>query len=193
MKRAAINDIPRLVEILTESFKENKSVNYVLKNKISLSKLFYYSIEKGFLYGDIWMNEDKTACAILINPKKKKIKIKSIWLDLKLIFQVVGLSNVKKVLHKENITEETLPKNKDYIHLWFLGVSPKEQGKGKGNKLLKEMIDYYKSFKEAMYLETSTLKNLPFYEKVGFKIYEKKDFGFTLYFLEKKLFRDKTF
>lgn len=187
MRKATKSDIPKLIEILTKSFKENRSANYVLKNKNTLPKLFDYSIAKGFLFGDVWINEDQTACAILINPKNKKFTFNSIWLDLKLIFQVVGLTRVKKVLYKENITDQTLPKNLDFIHLWFLGVSPEIQGKGKGTALLREIIEYYKPLKEAMCLETSTLKNLPFYEKEGFEVYATKDFGFNLFFYKRDL------
>lgn len=187
MRKATKNDIPKLISILTESFRENRSANYVLKNKSKLPKLFEYSIAKGFLFGDIWINEDQTACAILINPKIKKFNLKSVWLDLKLIFQVVGLPRVKKVLYKENITEETLPKKIDFIHLWFLGVLPEKQGKGMGTLLLKEITEHYTDLKEAICLETSTLKNLPFYEKVGFEVYSIKDFGFNLYFYKKDL------
>lgn len=182
MRKATKNDIPTLIEIFKESFKRNRSTTYVLKDRSTLPKLFKYSIAKGFLFGDVWINEDQSACAILIDPKKKKFSFKSLWLDIKLIFQVVGLTRVKKVLHKENVTEATLPKELDFIHLWFLAVSPKAQGKGKGTALLKEIIAHYRPAKQAICLETSTLQNLPFYEKEGFEVYSKKDFGFTLYF-----------
>jgi ribosomal protein S18 acetylase RimI-like enzyme len=39
-----------------------------------------------------------------------------------------------QVMEKEKITNDTLPKDIDYIHLWFLGVSPFMQGKGEGKK-----------------------------------------------------------
>lgn len=187
MRKAGKGDIHKLLHILTKSFNDNKSANYVLKDKKDLDKLFKYSLEKGFLFGDVWINENENACAIIINPKRKKFSLPSIWLDIKLIFQVVGIINVRKVLHKETVTSNTLPKNLDYAHLWFLGVSPEHQGKGLGSILLKEIINYYRDKKEAICLETSTLKNLPFYEKEGFKVYDTKEFGFTLYFYKYQL------
>lgn len=185
MRKATNKDIRKILEILTESFKENKSTNYVLKHKNLLPELFEYSIGKGFLFGDIWINDSENACAILIDPKKKKFNLKSTWLDLKLVLKVIGFRRVKKVLKKETITEQTLPKDLDYIHLWFLGVSPNVQGKGIGTELLKAVIEHYRKSKKGMCLETSTLKNLPFYEREGFKVYSTKDFGFKLYFYKK--------
>lgn len=186
MIRAKKEDIPKLVALLAESFKDNQSANFAVKNKKSLPGLFKYSVAKGFLFGDVWMNEDKTACAILLDPKKKKSGLQSVLLDLQLIVKVVGLSKIKKVLKKENITEQTLPQNVDYIHLWFLGVVPKLQGNGIGTSFLQELIEYYKSSKEAMCLETSTLVNIPFYEKQGFSRYATKYFGFEFFFYIKQ-------
>lgn len=186
MIRAKKEDIPKLISILSRSFDDNKSANFAVKNKKALPKLFKYSVAKGFLCGDVWMNEEKTACAILLDPKKKS-GVQSVWLDFTLIFSVVGLFRMKKVRRKENITEQTLPENVDYIHLWFLGVEPKIQGNGKGTSFLQELIEYYRSSKEAICLETSTLVNIPFYEKQGFSRYATKYFGFEFFFYMKQL------
>ncbi|AZA58209.1 GNAT family N-acetyltransferase [Chryseobacterium shandongense] len=186
MIRAKKGDIPKLISILTESFEDNKSANFAVKNKKSLPELFKYSVAKGFLCGDVWLNDDKTACAILLDPKKKKSGFQSVWLDLTLVFNVVGLFRIKKVRRKENITEQTLPHNIDYIHLWFLGVEPKMQGNGIGTSFLQELIQFYKSSKEAICLETSTLVNIPFYEKQGFSRYATKYFGFEFFFYIKQ-------
>lgn len=185
MRKATKEDISKVKDILCKSFAENKSANYVLRSKNKLPELFDYSISKGILFGDIWISDDNNACAILIDPKRKKFSLQSIWLDIQLAINVVGISRVKKVMKKEAVTNDTLPKNLDYIHLWFLGVNPSEQGKGIGGKFLTELIEKYKPYKTAMCLETSTLRNLPFYEKNGFEVYNIKNFGFDLYFFKR--------
>jgi GNAT superfamily N-acetyltransferase len=121
--------------------------------------------------------------AQFIDPKEKR------FLAINLVrYTTCGWSNwnfrIKKVMKKETVTNDTLPKNLDYIHLWFLGVDPSVQGKGIGGKFLTELIEKYSSFKSAMCLETSTLRNLPFYEKNGFEVYSIKNFGFDLYFFK---------
>lgn len=37
-----------------------------------------------------------------------------------------------------------------------------------------------------MYLETSMPENLPWYERFGFRIYDRLELGYTLYFLKKE-------
>lgn len=183
MRKATKNDIPKLVEILTASFKDDKSVNYVLKNKKSLPKLFHYSIAKGFLFGDVWIKNDHTACAILIDPEKKGFKLESVLIDLR--FQVFGLMKLKKLLTKEKIIREMHPKDLDYIHLCFLAVAPELQHQGIGSVFLTDLTEYYKRSKEAMCLETSTLVNIPYFEKRGFSWYATKYFGFEVLFYKK--------
>lgn len=185
MRKATKNDIPKLVEILTESFREDQSVKYVLKHKKSLPQLFHYSIAKGFLFGDVWIKKDLTACAILIDPKKKRFSLQSVWIDLR--FRVFGLIKIKKLRNKENIIEEVHPKDLNYIHLCFLGVKPQVQHEGMGSALLMDLTEYYKTFKEAICLETSTLVNIPFFEKRGFSWYATKYFGFEVLFYKKLL------
>lgn len=130
MKLANKNQYEIINTILTKSFVENKSVNYVLKEKTEkyISKLMSYSIYMGEHFGDIFINEKETACAIMIDPKVKKLTLGSLVQDIKFAFSISRLSNVNKVLKKETITKNTFPKDIDYIQLWFLGVPPPNTG-----------------------------------------------------------------
>ncbi|NAW50899.1 hypothetical protein GNY06_05765 [Elizabethkingia argentiflava] len=72
MRSINMRDYPRIEEILTNAFKENKSVNYMLRKKDEslISKLMSYSIFKGENSGYICMNEEETACVICVDLKK---------------------------------------------------------------------------------------------------------------------------
>ncbi|WP_079242708.1 GNAT family N-acetyltransferase [Chryseobacterium indologenes] len=191
MKKIQENELPIANTILSGAFYNNKSVNYILKiknEKVLISKLMDYSIAKAKLYGEVWLNDLNNACCILLDPlQTKKDFLYSLWLDILLIKNVVGLHNFKKVIYKEKMTQMHLPKNIDYIHLWFIGVDVNSQGNSIGSAFMSEIINYYSGKKQAICLETSTIINLPFYEKFGFKIYHEEDFGFRFYFLIKYL------
>jgi len=181
---------PLVNSILTNAFIDNKSVNYVLRRKRNsnlISKLIDYSIKKAEMFGDVWLNEENNGGCILIDPKRVKISVKTIFLDLYLIIHVVGISNIKKVLDKEDLTKKYLPKNIDYIHLWFIGIDNRSQGLGYGSRFMNELIKYYSLKKDAICLETSTEINIPFYQNLGFEIYHIENFGFNFYFLIKYL------
>ena len=190
MIKAGYNDKDLIVDILTKSFDANQSVNYIVKQDKKRTKriraLMDYSFEVCYLFGDVFLSDDKKACALVLYPDKKKTSIKSILLDVKLIFSCVGLMNIKKTLDRESRIKKIQPKELMY-YLWFIGVDPKCQNTGIGSKLLDELIEDSRQKKRSIYLETSTLKNLPWYQKLGFQIYNELSLTYKLFFLKRDL------
>jgi ribosomal protein S18 acetylase RimI-like enzyme len=88
-------------------------------------------------------------------------------------------------LDRESKIKKLHPKEPIY-YLWFIGVDPNIQNKGTGSALLKDVIKQAELKNRPVYLETSTLKNLSWYKKFGFKIFSEHDFGYQLYFLKKE-------
>jgi GNAT superfamily N-acetyltransferase len=189
MIRAELKDKNLITQILTKSFNENRSVNYIIKqdNKREkrLRSLMEYSFDVCHLFGDVFLTEDRKGCALVVLPDKKKTNLKSILLDLKLIFTGTGLSNVKKAMEREAKIKKLQP-NQSMYYLWFIGVDPAEQHKGIGSALLRDVIKEGLSKKRTICLETSTLTNIPWYEKFGFNIYNTLDLGYRLYFLKRE-------
>ena len=144
-----------------------------------------YSYDVCNLFGDVFLSEDKTGCALIILPDKKKTTLKSILLDAKFAITCLGLSNIKKAMGREAKIKKVHPEGSIY-YLWFIGVDSTNQNKGIGSQLLKEVINEGSKQNRTICLETSTLKNIPWYEKFGFSIYHQFDFGYTLYCLKKK-------
>lgn len=190
MMRATHKDKKVVVHILTNSFKDNKSVNYIVKQDNKrvqrIQKLMEYAFEVCYSYGEVFLSNDKKGCALVLLPDNKKNNFRSILLDIGLIFSSTGISNIKKVMQRESKIKQLHPKELMY-YLWFIGVNPNEQNKGIGSNLLTEVIYEALLKKRAVYLETSTLKNIPWYEKFGFIIYNKLDFGYSLFFLKRSM------
>ena len=189
MKRAEYTDKRTIVNILTTSFDDNKSINYIIKRGPKrvqrIKALMEYSFDMCYLFGDVFLSDDKKGSALILLPDKKKTNLKSIFLDIKLIIAGIGLANIMKAMRREAQVEKVHPKTLIY-YLWFIGVDPKEQNKGIGSALLKEVIEEGLSKQRPIYLETSTSKNIPWYEKFGFKIYHELDFSYRLFFLKKE-------
>ena len=106
MIRAEYRDKGRIVDILTRSFDDNKSVNYIIKQDKTrvqrIKNLMDYSFEVCYMSGEVFLSEDKNACALIVLPDKKKTNLKSILLDVKLITACIGSSNVKKAMARES-------------------------------------------------------------------------------------------
>lgn len=187
MQKAAYQDKELVVNILTRSFANNKSVNYIAKK--SISSLMDYSFEICWLFGEILLSENKKACALILYPDQQKTTLKTILLDAKLMLQCIGLSNLKKVLDRETKIKQIKPDTK-MTYLWFIGVEPDFQQTGIGSKLLNTIISQSKEAERPVYLETSTLQTLPWYQQFGFRIYGELDLGFIMYFLRTDAAKD---
>ena len=187
MKTATINEKQIVVNLLTWSFSDNQSVNYIIRedeNKNTrIRALMDYSYEVCKEFGEVWLSDDAKACALVLYPQRKRTTIKSIWLDLKLIFQAIGLENIQKAFGRESKIKKQQPKI-NMMYLWFIGVDPEHQHLGIGSSLLKEVLEKAGNENLPTYLETSTLINLPWYEKYGFEIYNRLELGYTLFFLK---------
>ena len=189
MIRAQHSDKDLIVSILVSSFDVNKSVNYIIsqdsKRVDRIKRLMEYSYDVCNLFGDIFLTENKKGCALLIFPNKKRTTIQSILLDAKFASTCLGLSNINKALKREAKIKQVHPDGLLY-YLWFIGVDSSNQNKGIGSQLLKDVISEGQKLNRIICLETSTLKNVPWYEKFGFSIYYEFDFGYKLFCLKRE-------
>src|SRR6266487_1233517 len=142
MRRARANQKPIIIDILSKSFDDNKSVNYVVKQdhkkEQRIRGLMDYSFNVCTSFGDVWISDDAQACALILFPDKKRTSLNTILWDIKLAFSVIGLDRVGKVLGRESKIKAYHPKE-PFSYLWFIGVNPEVQNNGKGTKLLREI------------------------------------------------------
>lgn len=184
MIKAHYDDKPLAVDILSNAFKDNKSVNYIVKQDAKryerIRYLMEYSFDVCYMFGDIYFNEDKTAVALISYPDRKRTTLKSILLDLGLVINSIGIGRASKALKREGLIKKNYPTNEIY-YLWFIGVSEENQGKGKGTELMNELVEHSDTMGRPIYLETSTIRNISFYKRFGFNVFKELDFGYTLY------------
>lgn len=189
MITARKEDKQLVIDILAQSFESNQSVNYIVlqdsKRQQRIKHLMDYSFEICYTYGKVYLSDDRKACALVLFPDQKTFSIKSTLLDISLIINAIGLTRIGTALSRESAITSQYPKDPIY-YLWFLGVLPSAQGEGTGSKLLSEIIADAGSQHKPIYLETSTVKNLPWYQKFGFKIYHELEFTYKLYMLRRE-------
>ena len=62
------------------------------------------------------------------------------------------------------------PHDVPHFYLFILGTTRAQQSKGLGSKLMREVLDRCDRQGLGAYLESSNIKNVPFYERHGFKV-----------------------
>jgi ribosomal protein S18 acetylase RimI-like enzyme len=188
MRKANRQDISVITSILTDAFIDNKSVNYVVKQdkhkRRRIAGLMKYSFKVCQAFGEVWISDDKQACALLLFPDKKKTTLSGVLQDVDLAFSVIGITRVADVMKREALIKNHHPKE-PFCHLWFIGVDIQHQHNGKGSEFLQSLIDLCRKRNQSIYLETSVERNINWYKKFGFEIYETIDLSYRLYLLRK--------
>jgi len=193
MRRAIGQDKELLVDILAESFDDNRSVNYVVKQDAKrrdrIRGLMSYSFDVCNAFGEVWLTDHRQACALVLFPHKKRTTLDSILWDGRLALAVVGLDRIGQVLSRESRIKAHHPKG-PFAYLWFIGVAPASQNQRKGSDLLNWLIKRYDQQGLPIYLETSVERNLPWYTKHGFEIFNTLQLTYPLSMLRRNLPRN---
>lgn len=188
MRKFIEQDRKKIINILVESFKGNKSVDFVVgKTEKGRKVLMEYSLENCLENGDVFVSDSGNSC-VLIKYSDQKSKPFKLWVwDLKLAIQGIGIPKIPQVLKRESSIEETQPKE-PFLYVWFIGVDPESQGKGEGSNLMKSILDMARERNLPVCLETSTERNFKWYENLGFSVYSSSSqFGFLFNFYRKDL------
>lgn len=190
MIKAAYSDKALVVDILTKAFDDNKSVNFVVKqdcHRIArIRALMSYSFDVCHSFGSIFLSPERHACALVLFPDKQKATLKTIFWDIRLVCMSVGLKKIWKVLKRSALIKKQYP-NEPICYLWFGGVDPTFQGQGVAGKWMDDLLSTNVSEGRSLFLETSTIRNLPLYQRNGFEIYRELEIsGHTLYLMKRQ-------
>lgn len=190
MINASYADRNIVVDILTEAFDKNKSFNSIIKqdrNRIErIRKVFEYYFDICYKYGQVVLSDDKKGCAVIMYPDLRKLTLKGVMMDIKLLL-LLGIKSVRLGFKREAEIKKKHPADGAIYYLLFIGVYEKFQNQGVGSKLLSELIADSRRVKRDIYLETYLDKNVKLYKKYGFNIYNQINFGFPIYCLKKQV------
>lgn len=187
IRNANPGDKAVVTDMLARSFADNLSVQFIAGNGTNKQRkilaLMGYAFEMCQLFGEVLVTEDLSGCALVIYPERKKATLKSVMLDLGLIFNCMGLAKVAKVLKRESRVHDLQAEGHN-AYVWFIGVDPAHQYQGIGTVLLEKVMAVAAKYSRNVLLETSTLKNIRWYKSFGFCTYATLDLGYKLFFLK---------
>ena len=183
----------RVIDILSECFENNKTVNWIVKQdekkKERIRSLMEYSFEACIDIGEIYLTEDLKGAIICSLSDDKLPILKEAYLTVQFISKVMGFEGIAKALKREKYINQFHPHDEEFIYIWFIGLEKGEQGKGRGSAMLQEVIDKSIERKIPVYLETSVERNVSFYKKHGFEVFHippEDMFGYKLYFMKRE-------
>ncbi len=190
MIKAKSADKSTVVDILVSAFAplhEENSINLVVKqDKKRLKRmrvLMGYLFERALLFGEVYLSNNKQACLLINYPHKEKTNLQTIWWDIKLAVQCIGIERIFKVLKRQLMAKRHYPKE-NHIRPMIAGVKENSKGNGTAARLMLEVMAYHKNNRLPVLIDAASPDNARLYQKLGFRIIKKDELlGFPIYFL----------
>lgn len=168
----------RAAEIVSSAFFEYPMLTYYFPDPDHRRRALPWYMEKtlncALRYGEVHITRDYSGVLFILPPGHTRLTqaefIRGGFLPVPL---VMGRRNYAKSDACEKFvadTQERLMLGRPHYYLWGLVADPKAQQKGVGTALLNFLFQKADPENMPIYLETHEPKNVPYYERFGFKL-----------------------
>lgn len=172
IRNARSADLETLVSTLSDSFAGDPMFNWVFPKTELYAHFFWLLVRDVYLPRGIVHLEDQGRAAALWLPPEERFKVAPrlglLRFGLKLI-RKNGLRSVLRLHRQGSVFAKHYPTEPHY-YLQFIGCRSVEQGRGLGSALLREGLKICDDHGMPAYLECSNPRNVPLYQRHGFRI-----------------------
>lgn len=183
MRRARVEDLPAITELIVDRFWGLEHFNFLSQGltnpKEVLSDLVNSQNEVFFKYGDIYLYQDPFVGTISGIPLKKFSLPHQIFYSLTTSKPLRKVSKQdRKILLAQNklVTEIHTSWHKKYTknayYLCLLAVAKEAKGTGALRNMLTPLLQQCQAQGQDVVLETMTESNIPIYQHFGFELVE---------------------
>ncbi len=174
-KHAVSADLPKLADTLAHAFRDDPMMAWLYRDDATrherITEFMGLTLDVGLSRGHTYHVGDKHGVAVWCPP------------DVKLFDDVSG-PRFAQVLNEQlgerapEVLQALLgilahhPEDQPYFYLSTLGVHIEHQGRGLGADLMAPMLRTCDEQGWLTYLESSNIRNVPFYERHGFRVIE---------------------
>jgi hypothetical protein len=190
MIKATYNDKPFVVDILTQAYDSNSSVNYLIRQDnertLRIKQLVEYAFETCWQSGEVYLSNDRKGAALLLRHDKEQTTVTSLLRDIKFAVSTIGILHLARVMAVEKYKKRTRPKLDNYLYFWWYGVKPGYQGEGAAKELRDEIFALADKRGLPILAETTGEKHSRVYQRWGLTLYHQWTTGqgtITYYFL----------
>jgi len=164
---------------MARAFDDDPLVNFMVKQDAKRTQRIRRFMDVGltkftFPYGETYITEAGDGAAYWNPPNQRPHGLLTDLSMLPTMVAVSGLSGVPRTASAFSLVDKKHPKVPHY-YLLAIGVDPDRQGRGVGSSLLAPMAERLDREGMPAYLESTKERNLPLYERFGFKVTEAFD------------------
>jgi ribosomal protein S18 acetylase RimI-like enzyme len=176
VRKATAADVPQLTAVLARAFDDDPLVNWMVAQDKRRARRVFDSMDLTLRkmtmpHGEVYTTADVQGGALWTPPGKWKMGALQ---QLLLVPRMAGIATWKrlpKVMGGINGIEKKHP-HQPHFYLFVLGVDTEMQGRGLGGQLMRPVLERCDREGIPAYLESSKEKNVPLYERNGFKVTE---------------------
>ena len=178
MTLATPEDKKEAVQIITNTFDQNPSVNIVIgsggNHRKKIGRLGNYAFIKAFNRNGAYLSSNRKGAALCFESEAKGTNFAEFWAEFPFAISIPP-KKVIQTLKRESYIKKHRFEGK-HLYFWFLGV---EKDGGQAVFELKEhLFELSKQKQLPILLETSVERNRSVYERYGFEVYHTwKDSG----------------
>lgn len=174
VRTARQEDYPQLVETLSKAFDTDPHIAWLVRSdakRASAYRQFFTMMLHGLAqpHGEILTSKSLNGVAVCYPPGRAKINLWKQAIVAPQFIKAVGWNKLmSRMVGVEKMEYHHL--KEPHYYLQAIGVDPNDQGKGVGRALLKPILQRCDVQNTPAYLETSTAKNVSYYEGHGFQV-----------------------
>jgi GNAT superfamily N-acetyltransferase len=188
---AGAGDAERIGSILGDAFANDPVMNWAIPNALLYNPFFRMMAHQQFLqHQQVYLDDRDRGAAMWLPPNVHfdiPVSFSQVLLMLRLIASR-GLRVIKPIQQLQATMARHHPHEPHY-YLQSIGARQAHQGLGIGSSLLKQVTPLCDRDRMPAYLESSSEKNLPLYERHGFEVFHAEpvgDGGPTMWFMRRQ-------
>lgn len=175
VRKAVAADRAKLTAAMARAFDDDPIANWFAAQDKRRARRIYDFMDVAYRivspYGEVYTTDDLQGGAYWSPPGKWKMGMLQQLMLLPAMIRTAGAKRVFAVMGGLNAIEKNHPHDPHY-YLLALGVEPDLQGRGLGTKLMAPVLEMCDRDRVPAYLESSKERNVPLYERNGFKVTE---------------------
>jgi GNAT superfamily N-acetyltransferase len=176
IRTATLRDRDALRGMLVRAFDRDPLTNWYVRKDArreeGMSRLFDWYLGQALPLGHCHTTPDHSAAALWMGPGKWKLSLSRQIALLGETLHVVGVPRLFSRIPRIQKLQQKHPSDPHY-YLAVLGTEPGVQGHGLGSAVLREGVLRCDEAGLPAYLETSSERNVPLYERHGFQVQER--------------------
>jgi ribosomal protein S18 acetylase RimI-like enzyme len=174
VRRATRWDIPGLTYTLGRAFFEDPLAIWACQStrlRPGLLKSIHGArIRQLLVHDEIWTTSELASVALWAPPGRWQTTIlQDVLLARGLLLRPRLLARIPRLAFGLSEIRQRHPRNADHWYLSLLGTDPDAQGRGLGSAVLQPVLEICDRSRVGAYLESSSQRNLNFYERYGFQ------------------------